>query len=243
MEVHIDDVHGCGAPEDVEIFVAQLQERVALKHSGCIEEGRLYHHLKRPRVSVQEGCWIGTNGKYIDDVLRKLGLASCRLAPTPSACTTGGDDEGLLDLNGVKTYRSSVGSLLYVAIDREDIQWEVSKLARRLREPRQCDLKLLKRVSRYLQGTRGLEVFFDKPPMNSGVTIAGYSDSDWAGDKGDRRSQSSGHVKVDGCSMTGWSSRQATVALSSGEAEYNAAVAVASMMMYYREIYHFFGFQ
>eukprot|EP00971_Amphidinium_carterae_P022155 437082-Amphidinium_carterae.1 len=43
--------------------------------------------------------------------------------------------------------------------------------------------------------------------------------------------------------MCGWSSRQATVSLSSGEAEYNAAVSVASMMMYFRELYTFFGFE
>eukprot|EP00971_Amphidinium_carterae_P313618 6233283-Amphidinium_carterae.1 len=89
-------------------------------------------------------------------------METCKIAPTPSTMSGGGDDQTALDLGEVKVYRSAVGSLLYMASDREDIQWEVSKLARRLKEPRGCDLKLLKRVARYLQGTR--EMVLPRPP-------------------------------------------------------------------------------
>eukprot|EP00971_Amphidinium_carterae_P332062 6466001-Amphidinium_carterae.1 len=88
-----------------------------------------------------------------------------------------------------------------------------------------------------------METFLPRPPGSKTVIIEGFSDSDWAGDKEDRRSQTSGHVRIDQCPMCGWSSRQATVSLSSGEAEYNAAVSVISMMMYFKELYSFFGFE
>eukprot|EP00971_Amphidinium_carterae_P185165 3677241-Amphidinium_carterae.1 len=164
MEVHIDDIHGCGKALDVEIFVEQMKQLVQLKFGGMQKEGESYCHLKRPRTPVSNGCWVGGNRKYVRDLLHKLGMEDCKPAATPSTMTGGGEDDTMLDLNLVKTYRSAVGSLLYMASDREDIQWEVSKLARRLKEPRVCDLKLLKRVARYLQGTQEMETFLPRPP-------------------------------------------------------------------------------
>ena len=49
-----------------------------------------------------------------------------------------------------------------------------------------------------------------------------FTDSDWAGDRGTRRSISGGALFVCGCLISAWSRRQATVALSAAEAELNA---------------------
>ena len=59
------------------------------------------------------------------------------------------------------------------------------------------------------------------------LTILGYSDSDWAGDRDSRRS-TSGFVFMLNNGPVSWSSkRQATVALSSTEAEYVALTQTA----------------
>ena len=51
-----------------------------------------------------------------------------------------------------------------------------------------------------------------------------YTDSDWAGDVVRRRSTSGGVVMVNGMVVAHWSKLQSNVALSSGDAELNAAV-------------------
>lgn len=56
----------------------------------------------------------------------------------------------------------------------------------------------------------------------------GYVDSDWAGDSTDRRSTTGYIFKVFNCSVSWASKKQATVALSSTEAEYMALSVAAS---------------
>ena len=81
----------------------------------------------------------------------------------------------------------------------------------------------IKRILRYLKGTSnfGLQYNFDSPDC------AGYSDADWAGDVGDRKS-TSGYVFLLGGAAISWkSSKQSCVALSTAEAEYVALSAAA----------------
>ena len=51
-----------------------------------------------------------------------------------------------------------------------------------------------------------------------------YTDSDWAGDKETRRSTSGGCLMLGQHVISHWSKSQSNIALSSGEAELNAAV-------------------
>ena len=64
----------------------------------------------------------------------------------------------------------------------------------------------------------------DAPPLSLAVVEA-YCDADWAGDVDDRRSTSGGIVLLHGCAMIWLSKKQATVALSTAEAEYMAMSA------------------
>eukprot|EP00971_Amphidinium_carterae_P304278 6046717-Amphidinium_carterae.1 len=239
----MDDLHGACPDAELEGFLQTLGREVQIKCEGFNKVGTEYFHLKRPRRQMGEGTWVGANPKYIADLLKRLGLEGAKAAPTPA---TGDQDPAEenpdLDLEDVKLYRSCVGLLIYVALDRDDIQFEVSRLARKLKSPGLHDLRLLKRVGRYLKGTQKYQTLLPAIESPGGsVQLVGYSDSDWAGDRRERKSQSSGCVRADGCPLVSWSTRQAVVSLSSGEAEYYAACSVCSMLMFFREIYIFFG--
>ncbi|XP_076894743.1 uncharacterized protein LOC143547130 [Bidens hawaiensis] len=73
------------------------------------------------------------------------------------------------------------------------------------------------RIIKYLKGTPGHGVLFKK---NGHLETQVYTDADWAGDKGNRRSTSGYFTLVGGNLVTWRSKKQKVVALSSAEAEF-----------------------
>ena len=85
------------------------------------------------------------------------------------------------------------------------------------RSPKECHLKAVKRIVRYLIHTSNFGIRY---PKRSSFNLVGYSDSDYAGDKVDRKS-TSGTCQFLGRSLVSWSSKkQNSVSLSTAEAEY-----------------------
>ena len=80
-----------------------------------------------------------------------------------------------------------------------------------------------KRVLRYLKHTADAKLVFPGPgrASNSAVLV-GYTDSDWAGDKGDRKSQGGYVFQTFGAPISWKSKKQTVVARSTTEAEYLA---------------------
>jgi hypothetical protein len=84
-------------------------------------------------------------------------------------------------------------------------------------KPKQGHWILIKRIARYLKGApRLVQRFVWQGPVRSSMT---YVDSDWAGCKKTCKSTSGGAVMLGSHAVMNWSSTQAVVSLSSGEAE------------------------
>ena len=92
--------------------------------------------------------------------------------------------------------------------------------ARYQANPKESHFKAVKRIMKYLKGTSSVGLWY---PSHSPIDLIGYSDSDFAGCKLDRKS-TSGTCHLLGSSLISWhSKKQACVALSTAEAEYIAA--------------------
>jgi hypothetical protein len=101
---------------------------------------------------------------------------------------------------------------------RPDIAYAVGALSQFASNPGKAHWQAVKRVMRYLQGTKELCLTY-----SSSIDVLGYTDADWGGDQDNRRS-TSGYLFKIGDGAISWSSKkQRTVALSSTEAEYMAA--------------------
>ncbi|KAG3092999.1 hypothetical protein PI125_g16979 [Phytophthora idaei] len=74
-----------------------------------------------------------------------------------------------------------------MAAARPDIAYAVGYLSRFMENPREELWVAVKRIFRYLQGTKTHGICF-KPRDN--MDFRGYSDADWAGDLADRKSTS-----------------------------------------------------
>ena len=91
------------------------------------------------------------------------------------------------------------------------------------------DWVALKRLGRYLVGKPRIVLRFNN--QNSQRYIDCWVDTDWAGCTRTRRSTSGGGIQWGGHALKTWSTTQATISLSSAEAEYYGLVKGACQLM------------
>ena len=95
--------------------------------------------------------------------------------------------------------------------------FRVCMCARFQAAPRECHLTAVKCILRYLKFTPNIDLWY---PKSAHFDLVGFSDSDYAGYKVDRKITSGG-CQFLGRSLVSWSSKkQNFVALSTTEAEY-----------------------
>ena len=71
---------------------------------------------------------------------------------------------------------------------------------------------------------------------DDGSSCVGYSDADWGGDVGDRKSTSGYLFQIGGTAVSWKSNKQTCVALSTTEAEYIALAAAAQEAIWLRQL-------
>ena len=82
-----------------------------------------------------------------------------------------------------------IGSLLYLTATRPDNMFSVCMCARFQASPKEAHLVAVKRILRYLKHTPSIGLWY---PKGARFELVGYSDSDYAGCKVDRKSTSRG---------------------------------------------------
>lgn len=115
-------------------------------------------------------------------------------------------------------YQRLVGRLMYLAHTRPDIAYALSVVSQFMHNPREKHMNAVMRILSYLKAAPGKGILFTKD--DNYLKIRGYTDVDWAGDVGDRRSTSGYFTFVGGNHVTWRSKKQNVVSHSSAEAEY-----------------------
>jgi len=174
-----------------------------------------------------------TQEKYIEDVLGKYHMSDCKPTDTPLPYTEKSNDR---NINQSKfPYREAIGSLLFLSTrTRPDISFAVGYASRYMENPSNHDINNVKRILRYLQGTKHLGIKYKRGADLKSLNI--YTDSDFAGDTQTRRSTSGWICLLGGTPISWGSRRQDTVALSSTEAEYIAASEATKNLLYLKNL-------
>jgi hypothetical protein len=135
-----------------------------------------------------------------------------RLEPNPNG------EEG----SRSNSYARVLGELQYLAnATRPDIAYAVNRLAAYTANPSLQHVGALKRILRYLAGTKSLGITYSKFPRAEANTFHGFADAAFA--NADEYKSTSGYVfMAAGGAITWRSKKQTTVALSSTEAKYVA---------------------
>ncbi|XP_043461176.1 secreted RxLR effector protein 161-like [Leptopilina heterotoma] len=138
-----------------------------------------------------------------------------------------------------KPYRELIGGLIYLAnATRPDIAFAASALSRFCSDPGIEHWIIAKRVLRYLKATSHFGISYIKNQEN----LQAYTDSDWAGDIDDRKSCSGNVLILSGGPISWKSKKQASVALSTMEAEYLALSEISREVIYVKRLLSDMGF-
>ena len=125
-----------------------------------------------------------------------------------------------------------IGSLLYVTASKLDVMQAVGQVARFQATPKETHIIAVERIFRYLKGTVDFGLWY---PKGNDLTLIAYSDADWAGCVDDRKSTSGTAFFLGGCLVSWSSKKQSSVSLSTAEAEYIAAAACCTQILWMKQ--------
>ena len=116
-------------------------------------------------------------------------------------------------------FRALAARANYLALDRPECAYATEELCRFFATPTKTGVEQLKRLIRYLAGSKGLVWLFAFGNDTKSDALTVYVDTDFAGCHVTRRSTSGGAACRGSHLIKHWSTTQSTVALSSAEAE------------------------
>jgi hypothetical protein len=179
-QIYIDDIiFGSANASFCEEFSKIMTDRFKMSMMG-----ELKYFLDFQIKQLEHGTFISQT-KYTFDLLKKFGMDKAKPIKTPMGINGHLD----LDMGGKsvdqKVYHSMTGSLLYLCASRPNIMLSMCMHATFQAAPKECHLRAVKRIMRYLVLTPYLGIWY---PKGAHFELIGYSDMDYAGCKVDRKS-------------------------------------------------------
>ena len=213
--VYVDDVLVTGSSLDL---IAQTKADLKTRFE-MTDSGKCTFVLGIELVDGPDGSVTMCQRRYVDDILKRFGMDECKATVGPVDLSS-----PLVPSNhGTKVdapFREAVGALMHLmTATRPDIAYAVGYVSRFMENPQQEHWVAVKRIFRYLQGTKSHGVCYQ--PSDK-IEFRGYSDADWAGDHADRKSTSGYVFMLLGAPISWGSKKQSSVSLSTSEAEYIA---------------------
>lgn len=169
-----------------------------------------------------------SQSRYINELLERFEMQTCKPISTPLS-NEGNWFERLnlttAEENEMKylPYREAIGSLLFLSTrTRPDIATAVNILAKHSETPHPQHWKGVKRIFRYLQGTKNEGILLQGAKTLQDLHLECYVDADWGTDLEDRSSRTGVICCLSGSPVWWKSRKQQSIAVSTCEAEYMA---------------------
>lgn len=236
--------------DDLIIACSSTAFLIALKSKLCVrfemsDLGNLCFYLG---VQIIRNRSAGTlfihQEQYVIKLLTKMKMLDCKPCQTPQVdlhSKVKPSDSPQTDVSNFP-YRTAIGSLLYLSLtSRPDIAVAANYCSRFQENPKAEHIQAVKRILRYLQGTKKYGIRF-KSNGTGVLNLLGYSDADYAGDRLDRKSTSGFAFILCGALVSWKTQKQVCTAVSSCEAEYYALKYAVMEAVWLRQILTELGF-
>jgi len=182
VQIYVDDIiFGSTNEEMCEAFVVAMKSEFEMSMLG-----EMNFFLGMQVKQLKDGIFIN-QAKYCKEILRKFDMDQCKAINTLISTSCQLDQDCAEKLVDQSKYRGLIGSLLYLTASRPDIMLFVCLCARYQFDPKESHYNATKRILKYLQGTKDVGLWY---PNNVSLNLTGFSDSDFAGYKVDRKSTS-----------------------------------------------------
>ena len=221
--VYVDDVLFFGKSDAIiDEMIANLKRDFDLKVEGTVDAflGVEVLEHKKGRLARQSGL--------TERVISAVDMVDANSVKTPALTMGLGADVGGAPRKESWSYPSVVGMLLYLAGNtRPDIAFAVHQCARFSHRPMKCHEDAVKRIVRYLIGTKEKGLLF---APRKDIVLEAYADADFAGlwnvedpqDPTCAKSRTGYVIQLGGAPVVWKSKLQTLVAVSTMEAEYIA---------------------
>eukprot|EP00253_Pinus_taeda_P002693 PITA_02693 len=149
--------------------------------------GELTYFLDLQVQQTKDGILLSQT-KYLKQILKKYKMEDSKPVCTPmvTGCSLSTSNDESLAVNQ-PTYRSMIGSLLYLTGTIPDIVHVVGIVGRFQENTKESHLQAVKRIFKYLQGTQDFGLWY---PKDTYLTLHAYIDADWVGNVDDQKSTS-----------------------------------------------------
>ncbi len=220
-----------------------------------VEGLRKYHDLddKNKRRDVYEylGIELNTIGNSVqllqegltNKILRTVGMDNCTSNETPAKEEPLSPDTDGEPFDEEWDYASVVGMLMYLVNTRPDIQFAVHQCSKYSSVPRASHANAVRKICRYLQGTRKRGITFKNKMVDStDLRIDCYVDASFApryklGNTSEYAKSRTGYIiRIDDVPVSFASKQQTEVALSTTEAEYIALSTAMRELLWIRRL-------
>ena len=235
LAVHVDDCILTGSNKAlIDEYKKKLHDQYSLTDLGPVD---WLLGIKITRDREARTISLSQSG-FIKTILARFALTDAKSFPTPmipgavySKKDSPTTQQEIARMRPVP-YREAIGSLMYASVaTRPDITFAVSTLSQFLDNPGEAHWEAVKRVFRYLSGTRDQALTYGGEVHD----LLGFTDADGASQE--HRRAISGHAFLFNGGAVSWSSRkQELVTLSTAEAEYVAATHASKELIWLRRL-------
>nr|GEY98708.1 hypothetical protein [Tanacetum cinerariifolium] len=171
--------------EAIRLFLAYASFMGFMVYQMDVKTAFLYETIEEEKP---DGIFI-SQYKYVAEILRKFGLTDVKSASTPIDTEKPLLKDPNIEDVDVHTYRSMIGSLMYLASSGPYIMFIVCACAHFQVTPKASYLHAVKRIFRYLKGKPHLGLWY---PKDSPFNLVAYSDSDYIDACLDKKSTTGG---------------------------------------------------
>jgi hypothetical protein len=190
--------------------------------------GEMSYFLGLQANKISAGIFI-LEEKNLKEMLKKFQMEYSSPVSTPMVVSCKLSKDDISPDVDQRTYRSMIGSLLYITTSRPNIMQVVGMVGHYQSAPKQSHLVVVTRIFKCLKGTMNYGLWY---PRNQKFQLTAYSDVDWASYVDERKNTSEGEFFL-GDSLEAWlSKKQGSISLSTTEAECIATATCCTQIVW-----------